>query len=63
MVELFLTACLLAQPVRCEAFYPPFQRPMGLFQCMRRGQLWAVDWSRDHPEWRVTGWKCTVPEA
>ncbi len=63
MVELFLTACLLAQPVACEEFYAPFQRSMTLAQCARQGQLWAVRWSLDHPEWRIKGWTCTAPET
>ena len=63
MVELFLTACLLAQPVRCEEFYVPFRRPMALVQCVRQGQLWAIEWSRDHPEWRIKAWTCAPPGA
>jgi len=63
MVELFIVACLLAEPAKCERFFVPFQRPMLLVGCLNRAQLHAVEWSREHPAWRVKGWVCAVPET
>ena len=63
MVELFLTVCLLAKPVTCEHFAVPFLPPMSLLECIVRGQVHAVAWERDHPEWRIEALTCGLPES
>lgn len=63
MMDLFVTACLLAQPANCERFYVGFQEPVGIMECMLRGQLQAADWAKKHPTYKVRRWTCEEPRA
>ena len=64
MLELVMTACLLAQPAKCQTVYPSFAPPSAsMMQCLYEGQLQAVRWAEQHPKWHVVRWSCGEPEA
>lgn len=63
MVELFLLACLLKEPTRCEQHYLPTAETMGLMECVVMGQFQAVQWRQRHPEWTIRRWTCGAPRA
>lgn len=63
MVELVLLVCVIAQPAECEEILPPFQQPMTVHECLRRGPLVAARWARTHPDWEIRGWVCGAPKA
>jgi len=63
LVELILTVCLLAQPAVCKDQHIPFLREINVRSCMWQGQLQAVHWLADHPQWRIRRWRCGWPEA
>ncbi|WGF89500.1 hypothetical protein [Marinivivus vitaminiproducens] len=63
MFELVLTACLIANPAKCERIQLPFAEPSGITQCMFNGQLRAAEWKREHPSYDVRKWRCGLPEA
>lgn len=63
MIELVLTACLLAAPDRCEQRYIETALPMSLFECMVTSQQHLVRWREQHPNWRVARWSCGYPRA
>ncbi len=62
MIELVLVACLLREPVRCEAHQVPTE-PMSLVECMVTSQQYLVRWQADHPTWSVRRWTCGFPRA
>lgn len=63
MYELVLWVCLLAQPELCSEKRLPFQEPMGVMDCMWRGQIEMVRWLEDNPQWALKRWRCAPPEA
>jgi hypothetical protein len=62
MIELFLVACLLREPARCESHHVPTE-PMSLVGCMVASQQYLVRWQADHPTWQVRRWTCGLPRA
>ena len=62
MIELFLVACLLREPARCESHHVPTE-PMGLVECMVTSQQYLLRWQEDHPTWHVRRWTCGLPRA
>jgi hypothetical protein len=63
MYELIVVACLIAHPTKCEEFALPFQRPMGITECMREGQFHLVEWLTGHSGWKIRRWSCVIPRA
>jgi hypothetical protein len=63
MYELIVVACLIAHPAKCEEFAVPFERPMGVTQCLRQSQLRLAEWVAGHPDWVVRRWICGLPRA
>ena len=63
MIELFLVACLLREPARCESHHVPTEPTMGLVECIMAGQQYLVRWQADHPTWHVRRWTCGLPRA
>lgn len=62
MLELILTACLLASPDTCKDVRLTIieQRSVTPQQCFQYGQLELVKWIESNPTWKVTKWKCQV---
>ncbi len=63
MFELVLVVCLLTNPDECRVERLPFQAPLSIMECMRRGQLELPRWLDEHPNWTVKSWRCDMPKA
>ena len=63
MLELVLTVCLLAAPERCKDEAPRLAPPLDLRSCMAQGQVYAIRWLDEHPQWALRGWACRPVEA
>ncbi len=63
MFELILTVCLMGQPAYCKEERVALAERSGLTGCIWEGQLRAVDWVRDHPDWQIKRWTCDMPKA
>ncbi len=63
MYELLIVACLIAQPVECEEFQIPFERPTGALACIRVAELRLAQWAESRPEWKIRKWTCGLPRA
>ncbi len=60
MIELVMTVCLLAQPDDCRKERLPFDGTETA--CAMAGHFVVATWTAEHPAWRVTRWRCGVPE-
>lgn len=64
MVELVLIVCSLFQPQECATRQPAFESVYGSVRtCMFQGQLAAVRWELEHPDWKVRRWSCGAPQV
>lgn len=64
MVELVLIVCSLLQPQECAARQPAFESAYrSVRSCVVQGQLAAVRWEREHPDWKVRRWTCGAPQT
>lgn len=58
MLELVLTVCLLSEPAKChDERLRVLDADVTLLQCMMTIPD-LVSWRRQHPGWRVSGWRC-----
>jgi hypothetical protein len=57
VIELIITACLVAEPAKCRDFRFDM-RDTPLIQCQMTGWAPATKWSIDNPLWHITGWTC-----
>lgn len=54
-----LVACLQANPTVCPTFIAPVE--MSFYECLGiGGQHVALEWQKQHPEYRVKKIRCTV---
>ena len=62
MITLILYTCLAIQggDYGCKAFVLTDQ--IGELECMKHGQMYAAQWSVEHPDRKVTAWVCEHPE-
>jgi hypothetical protein len=61
MIHLILTVCALSAPLDCEEQRLSFVADESLIQCMMRAQPTIAQWVEDHPQRRVTRWRCAYP--
>jgi hypothetical protein len=61
MIELILTVCALHAPAQCDERRLQFASEESLMQCMLRAPPYIAQWSGEHPEIRVTRWRCAYP--
>ncbi|MGA0533171.1 hypothetical protein [Hansschlegelia sp. KR7-227] len=55
-VTIVLSVCLVANAATCRQERIEFTgSPMA---CVVSAQPIVAEWGADHPEWRVTSWKC-----
>ncbi|GJD48469.1 hypothetical protein OPKNFCMD_1190 [Methylobacterium crusticola] len=57
---LYFTACLAAAPETCEA-HRLLLDVAGPRACLRVAQPQLARWLGEHPEYRVTEWRCGAP--
>lgn len=59
MVELIITACMIATPDRCRDHRMALNENITIVQCMMPPILQTlVGWAKEHPDWRVQQWTC-----
>ncbi len=64
MVELVLIVCSLLNPQECSVRQPTFESVYGsLRACLVQGQLLAVRWEQENPDWEVRRWTCGAPRS
>ena len=63
MYVLLLNLCLVAQPSNCHMEQLPFESDMAMTECVERGELEAIEFLRDHPQWALKGWECGLPQT
>jgi hypothetical protein len=61
MIELIVTVCALNAPEQCEERGLQFIAQGSLMQCMMQAPPYIAAWSGEHPETRVTRWRCAFP--
>jgi hypothetical protein len=60
-VALVLTVCSVNNPQDCRNQEYLFESHGSLAQCMFEAQPWIAAWSAQHPQLKVTRWKCGMP--
>lgn len=59
MIELFLSACLLSNPVQCrEVSLTYLEDRMSPYRCMAQSQVEIAKWSERNPKWFAQRWGC-----
>lgn len=58
MMTIILSACLIADPSRCQDFRVPITVDMDPIHCTMRAPPYFAQWIEEHPAWRVVRWKC-----
>jgi hypothetical protein len=60
-VLILLSVCLLASPATCkeERIDWSFEE-VSMIGCFAHSQEAIARWQQDHPQWRVTRWRCVV---
>jgi hypothetical protein len=61
MIELVITACIVAQPATCRDQKVLLDASTTPFQCMMNAQPAIAQWGTEHPKWFVQRWKCQYP--
>lgn len=60
MLSLVLVYCLASDPHQCQERRPVFAEPLTSMTCLIHGQLAGAEYVRQHPDWRLSGWRCEV---
>jgi hypothetical protein len=63
MLVLIMTVCSLATPTRCDEARLQFAPEGSLMQCMMQAQPYIAQWAGEHPNTRVTRWRCAYPDS
>jgi hypothetical protein len=63
MIDLILSVCMVSQPGTCKEEHLYFESRGTLTQCMMLSSPYVAQWAGDHPQWKVTSWKCEWPKA
>ncbi len=59
MIELYVTVCLITNPVTCKKVSLNFMADtVTPQQCMMYGQSEIAKWMKGHPNWRISKWSC-----
>jgi hypothetical protein len=62
MLVLIMTFCSLSSPNHCGEARLQFAADESLMQCMMQAQPYIAQWTGEHPNARVTRWRCAYPE-
>jgi hypothetical protein len=62
LVDLILLACSLANANACHEYHVLFQSAGPLEACTIRAQPYLAQWVGEHPNYRVTRWRCAWPD-
>ncbi len=58
MVPILISACLVADPGVYKDHRIPLMRPTNEIQCTFFAQHHFASWRREHPNWKIVGWRC-----
>ena len=61
-IQIIVMVCQLAQPDQCEEQHLQFAWQGSLQQCMFSAQPYIAQWADEHPNARVTRWRCAYPD-
>ena len=61
MIELVITACIVAQPATCRDQHVLSDANVTPMQCLMTAQPTIAQWGAEHPRWFVQRWKCQYP--
>jgi len=62
VLNLILTACLIASPSDCREVQIAANEADTPFGCAVMGMQQVADWATLHPAFRGSGYRCTRPE-
>jgi hypothetical protein len=62
MLVLIMTVCSLAAPAHCDEARLQFAAEESLMQCMMQAPPYIAQWAGEHPNARVTRWRCAYPD-
>ena len=61
---ILMSVCLLADPTSCREERIGFSfEEASPFACVVHSQGAIASWQKDHPEWRVSEWRCVTRRA
>ena len=58
MIELVIVYCLVGDPKQCQEQRPLFEQPLTPMSCLMGAELTAADYVKEHPTWKLAGWRC-----
>jgi hypothetical protein len=59
MIELIVSVCLIADPLRCKDITLIFDgESVSPMQCMMGAQPEIAKWIDEHPKWALKRWTC-----
>jgi hypothetical protein len=61
LIDLVLTVCLIGHPSNCHDEHLYLEHA-GVVQCALQGPPEIAIWTSRHPKYRVSRWKCVVPQ-
>ena len=62
MLVLIMTVCSLASPNQCNEARLQFTDNVSLMQCMMQAPPYLAQWAGEHPDARITRWRCAYPD-
>jgi hypothetical protein len=62
MIELVITACIVATPDTCRDQRVLIEASATPQQCMMNAMPTIAQWGSQHPKWFVQKWKCQYPK-
>lgn len=62
LIDLILLACSLASPGACHEYHVLFQSAESLQNCTMNAPPYIAQWTEEHPNFRVTRWRCAWPD-
>jgi hypothetical protein len=63
LVDLIFVACSLTDPTSCKEQHLLFEGRGSLSACAMQAQPYLAQWIGEHPNLRVTRWRCAWPDA
>jgi hypothetical protein len=62
MLVLIMTVCAMSAPNNCGEERLQFTADESLMQCMMQAQPYLAQWADQHPDTRITRWRCAYPD-
>ena len=62
MVELVVLVCSMLTPGSCSEKHFLFETHGSLNDCMAQAQPYMAQWAGEHPNDRITRWRCVWPD-